>query len=117
VRTLEMVEPAGWIHLTLGKPAAAAEGAAGASAPPSGPPTGIRAYLVQLAVLTNHQNGRDTHVRQVRIYGPRKCVRLGCALLCAESSVLKRRTRRDMLQAAGHAALTSVEFSQYATIR
>ncbi len=40
----------------------------------SGAPKGIRAYLVQVAVLTNHQNGRDTHVRQIKIYGPRKCV-------------------------------------------
>lgn len=30
----------------------------------------VCANLVQIAVLSNHQNGRDTHVRQVRIFGP-----------------------------------------------
>jgi hypothetical protein len=26
--------------------------------------------LFQIAVLANHQNGRDTHMRQVLVYGP-----------------------------------------------
>jgi len=30
----------------------------------------IRAFFVQICVLQNHQNGRDTHVRQVHIYSP-----------------------------------------------
>ena len=32
----------------------------------------IRTFIVQISILTNHQNGRDSHLRQVRIYGPRK---------------------------------------------
>lgn len=32
----------------------------------------LKAYLVQLAVISNHQNGRDTHIRQVKIFGPRE---------------------------------------------
>jgi len=32
----------------------------------------VRANFLQLAVLANHQNGRDTHIRQIRIYGPRQ---------------------------------------------
>jgi hypothetical protein len=90
----------------------------------SGAPKGIRAYLVQVAVLTNHQNGRDTHVRQIKIYGPRKCVascvhrmRVAWAVRCVLTHTLVVRWRRDMLQATGHGGLTSVEFSQYATIR
>ena len=31
----------------------------------------LRTYFLQVAVLSNHQNGRDTHIRQVKIYGPR----------------------------------------------
>jgi hypothetical protein len=27
-------------------------------------------HLVQVAVLANHQNGRDSHVRQVKVFGP-----------------------------------------------
>ncbi|XP_026191449.1 uncharacterized protein LOC34621377 [Cyclospora cayetanensis] len=30
----------------------------------------LRAACLQIAVLTTHQQGRDTHIRQVRIYGP-----------------------------------------------
>jgi anaphase-promoting complex subunit 10 len=31
----------------------------------------LRAFFLQIAVLSNHQNGRDTHVRQMKIFGPR----------------------------------------------
>ncbi len=34
----------------------------------------LRAHLVQVAILASHQNGRDTHVRQCKIYGPRQYV-------------------------------------------
>ena len=30
----------------------------------------IRAFFIQICILQNHQNGRDTHVRQVHIYSP-----------------------------------------------
>ncbi|CAI5494595.1 unnamed protein product [Closterium sp. Naga37s-1] len=32
----------------------------------------LRAFYLQLAVISNHQNGRDTHIRQINIYGPRQ---------------------------------------------
>ena len=32
----------------------------------------LKAYFVQLAVISNHQNGRDTHIRQVKVFGPRQ---------------------------------------------
>jgi hypothetical protein len=28
-------------------------------------------FMLQIAVLSNHLNGRDIHVRQIKIYGPR----------------------------------------------
>jgi anaphase-promoting complex subunit 10 len=28
------------------------------------------AFMIQLAVLTNHQNGRDTHLRRIRVHAP-----------------------------------------------
>ena len=31
----------------------------------------VKAHLVQISILSQHQNGRDTHVRQVQLYGPR----------------------------------------------
>lgn len=30
--------------------------------------------MLQIAVLSNHLNGRDTHVRQIKVYGPRPYV-------------------------------------------
>ncbi len=41
---------------------------------------------LQVAVLANHQNGRDTHIRLIRVYGPRSdpvplaALNLPCAL-------------------------------------
>lgn len=29
----------------------------------------LRTFCVQLAIVSNHQNGRDTHIRQVKLYG------------------------------------------------
>ncbi|OEU10637.1 APC10-domain-containing protein [Fragilariopsis cylindrus CCMP1102] len=31
----------------------------------------VRTHLIQIEVCSMHQNGRDTHVRQVQLYGPR----------------------------------------------
>ncbi|RUS20085.1 anaphase-promoting complex, subunit 10-domain-containing protein [Endogone sp. FLAS-F59071] len=31
----------------------------------------FRTHVLQLAVLLNHQNGKDTHIRQVKVFGPR----------------------------------------------
>lgn len=32
----------------------------------------LKAFCIQLAVLSNHQNGRDTHIRQINVFGPRR---------------------------------------------
>ena len=60
VRSLDLAEPTGWIYVRLKRPGDGDDGG------------GMRAYLVQLLVQTNHQNGRDTHVRQIKVFGPRK---------------------------------------------
>ena len=31
----------------------------------------LRAHFIQVCVVSMHQNGRDTHIRQAKIYGPR----------------------------------------------
>ncbi|CAN6446693.1 unnamed protein product [Victoria cruziana] len=33
--------------------------------------TFVHTFMLQTAVLSNHPNGRDTHIRQIRVYGPR----------------------------------------------
>ena len=56
VALAELEEPCGWVVVPL--------------RPPGGGKS-LSAYLLQLAVLSNHQNGRDTHVREAKIYAPR----------------------------------------------
>lgn len=76
---VELEEPAGWTRIPLGT-CLADLGLGPSSAPGAQQQTPLpeetsmlplRAFFLQLAVLSNHQNGRDTHVREVRVYGPR----------------------------------------------
>lgn len=58
LREIEMIdlsEPTGWVRV-----------------PVQGPQPGrpLRAFMVQIAVISNHQNGRDTHMRQIKIHSP-----------------------------------------------
>ena len=36
------------------------------------PESVFKAKRLQIAILSNHQNGRDSHVRQIRILGPKR---------------------------------------------
>ncbi|KAK2165225.1 hypothetical protein LSH36_53g05032 [Paralvinella palmiformis] len=54
----------------------------------------VRSFMIQIAVLSNHQNGRDTHMRQIKIHSPVQDI-----------------------SAAKHPSFTSVDMSQYATLR
>ena len=69
---LEFAEPVGWVVL----PTAAApdpldiyNASDGAHAPAWQP---IRTHLLRISILNMHQNGRDTHIRQCALYGPRR---------------------------------------------
>ncbi|PNH10062.1 Anaphase-promoting complex subunit 10 [Tetrabaena socialis] len=57
VRVVDLEEPSGWIVVPL-----TVDGA---------PHEPLKAFYLQLAVLTNHQNGRDTHIRQVKVWSAR----------------------------------------------
>ncbi|CAD7700693.1 unnamed protein product [Ostreobium quekettii] len=56
IMQIDLEEPQGWVNIPL-----------------SMEETGdcLKALLLQIAVLSNHQNGRDTHIRQIKVYGPR----------------------------------------------
>ncbi|KAJ6800853.1 anaphase-promoting complex subunit 10 isoform X2 [Iris pallida] len=56
IKTVELVKPVGWVHISL------------SGTDPR--ETFIHTFMLQLAILSNHLNGRDTHVRQIKIYGP-----------------------------------------------
>lgn len=45
--------------------------------------TPVKAFLFQIGILSNHQNGRDTHVRQVKVFEPGAPVAAGSAGLAA----------------------------------
>jgi len=60
VHELELDEPNGWIYIPVGE--IANHGGQGV----------LRAHFLQIEVLAMHQNGRDTHIRQVKVFGPRQ---------------------------------------------
>ena len=62
---VELAEPVGWCILPLEAPSHPLDDE-------HDQPPLIRTHLVQITVLTMHQNGRDTHVRQVKLFGPRR---------------------------------------------
>ncbi|KAH1260334.1 Anaphase-promoting complex subunit 10 [Glycine max] len=57
IKTVELVKPTGWVYLSL------------SGVDPRD--TFVNTFMLQIAVLSNHLNGRDTHVRQIKVYGPR----------------------------------------------
>ncbi|KZS99928.1 APC10-domain-containing protein [Laetiporus sulphureus 93-53] len=64
VRAIHLDKPDGWITFDV-------------SAEPSPDGDGfkpIHAYVIQVIILTNHMNGKDTHVRGLRVLGPFECV-------------------------------------------
>ncbi|GAB6033267.1 Anaphase-promoting complex subunit 10 [Chamberlinius hualienensis] len=62
VEVIDLNEPSGWVCIPLkdetDRP--------------------IRTYMVQIAVLSNHQNGRDTHMRQIKIHSPVQNYAVAC---------------------------------------
>lgn len=54
---IELNEPIGWIPLQLYLDTDVTKY--------------LRTHLIQIQILSMHQNGRDTHIRQVKIFGPR----------------------------------------------
>ncbi|KAF3951374.1 hypothetical protein CMV_022966 [Castanea mollissima] len=57
IKTVELLKPSGWVYLSLS-----------GNDPRE---TFVNTFMLQIAVLSNHLNGRDTHVRQIKVYGPR----------------------------------------------
>lgn len=67
IKVEELLEPSGWITISLMQPSVHDDGLPEeerALEP-------LRTFYIQLAVLANHQNGRDTHIRQVQVFSPR----------------------------------------------
>lgn len=56
----------------------------------------VRMFMIQIAVISNHQNGRDTHMRQIKIHSP---------------------TEGRGIAMDSFSNFSSVKFQQYSTIR
>eukprot|EP00033_Pygsuia_biforma_P004004 GCRY01004384.1.p1 GENE.GCRY01004384.1~~GCRY01004384.1.p1 ORF type:complete len:254 (+),score=29.59 GCRY01004384.1:74-835(+) len=54
---IDVMEPVGWIRIPLSETRK------------SNSPC-LSTFILQLGIITNHQNGKDTHVRQVKVFGP-----------------------------------------------
>lgn len=63
---IELQEPSGWCIIPLSSPPDPLDDVCSPSTQ-----NVVRAHLLRISILSMHQNGRDTHVRQVQIYGPR----------------------------------------------
>ncbi|KAK9674362.1 hypothetical protein RND81_12G227900 [Saponaria officinalis] len=57
IKAVELLKPTGWMYIYLS----------------GNDPREffVNTFMLQIAVLSNHLNGRDTHVRQIKVYGPR----------------------------------------------
>jgi anaphase-promoting complex subunit 10 len=69
VPPVDLQEPAGWCILPLRAPPDPLDDVEDENQEPH--KQVVRAHLIRISILSMHQNGRDTHVRQVRLYGPR----------------------------------------------
>ena len=58
ITTIDVAEPTGWVIIPLVSNEEDVEGA-------------LRCHFIQIRILAMHQSGRDTHVRQVKVFGPR----------------------------------------------
>ncbi|KNC87681.1 anaphase-promoting complex subunit 10 [Sphaeroforma arctica JP610] len=55
ITQMSMTEPSGWVSVPLTRTDQTA---------------GVQANLLEITMLSNHQNGRDTHMRQIKVFGP-----------------------------------------------
>jgi len=92
----------------------------------------VRTYLVQIAILSMHQNGRDTHVRQVKLFGPRRTDTAAAAAAVATTNSLSASSDKNQTGNRSSSSATrpvmepftpwntnfaTVEVSQFSTIR
>lgn len=54
LQVIDLSEPNGWVQIPI----------------KDGNVKSLRTFMLQIAVISNHQNGRDTHMRQIRVHAP-----------------------------------------------
>lgn len=63
-KSVDLTEPIGWVVIPLHDPNGENDYNDSGDF--------LRAHFLQIKILSMHQNGRDTHIRQIKILGPRK---------------------------------------------
>jgi anaphase-promoting complex subunit 10 len=66
ILSTELNDPTGWVILDLTK----------SNFVQTEDPTCVRAHFLQLKITSMHQNGKDTHIRQVKVFGKRESQRV-----------------------------------------
>ena len=69
IATLELQDPSGWVVISFGSLTESLDNGTASAVPVI--EGCIRIHFLQVRVLSMHQNGRDTHIRQLKLLGPR----------------------------------------------
>ncbi|XP_058462601.1 anaphase-promoting complex subunit 10 [Malaya genurostris] len=80
VEVVDLCEPSGWVCIAIKEVR----------------DIPMRTFMIQIAVISNHQNGRDTHMRQIRVHSP---------------------TEGATYPLEQHGPFSTIEFQQFRTIR
>jgi len=113
IQVVNLKEPQGWVKVPVRNPYADGPGGPGSLV---GMDTGesqggvLRAFFLQISIIAMHQNGRDTHVRQAKIYGPRSPM----APFCGQSRV---GVGGDLEAFCTVPEFTTKELGQFSTVR
>ncbi|VEU43707.1 unnamed protein product [Pseudo-nitzschia multistriata] len=113
---VELNEPVGWCIIPLTSPPDPlddiAEDVTESGAPPRSKRI-VRTHLVQIEICSMHQNGRDTHVRQVQLYGPRTTMSTlqtePSNDIISSAAEIKKRNRDD--------EFSTISMSQFSVLR
>ncbi|MBW0473334.1 hypothetical protein O181_013049 [Austropuccinia psidii MF-1] len=71
IKIVELKNPRGWQHIRLDGDQEDEEIVDDDDSEDSDTETTAKGHLFQIAVLANHLNGKDTHIRCLKIFGPR----------------------------------------------
>jgi len=76
---LEFTQPKGWIDVPLDHVGGGPDGKT------------LRAFLVQVKIVENHQNGKDTHVRGLKVYARDDRIRNGFGMVGLNERTMERK--------------------------
>ena len=109
---VEFVDPVGWCIIPIQAPPDPLDDEDDDDEDENNPhrhkePMPIRTHMVQISILSMHQNGRDTHVRQVKLFGPNR------------EALAERQSVRDTVESVHNLipSFRTVGLSQFSMIR